>query len=266
MNAYSSYGYKKIPATEKSRLILDHFESIAWRYDLADNILSFGLHFFWRRRAIRRLGIKPGDTVLDLCAGTGDFAILSAKSISQTGKVVALDISRMMMLVGQQKAAKAGLKNSVYWIQGDAERMSFARQSFDAVIVGYGIRNFVFLERGLREIYRVLKPAGKFIAMEFSLPRTAWIRFMYHYYSFKFMPWAGRLITGSAEPFQYLAESIRVFPSPVQVRKLLTTIGFVNVSFERLSNGLAALYSGEKSEQTQEKKQHLKNRVMLDQY
>jgi len=241
-----SYGYKKVSAPEKRRLIQGHFDAIARRYDLADTLLSFGLHFFWRRRALSRLGLRPGDKVLDLCAGTADFAVLAARQVGTTGTVLACDISREMMEVGRKKAARAGVEKQIHWVQGDAEQMGFARDSFDAVIVGYGIRNFVFLEQGLREIYRALKPGGKFMAMEFSIPKTAWVRALYRVYSFKIMPGAGRLITGTADPFYYLAESIRVFPAPDQIRDMLTSCGFAKAGFERLSNGLAMLHFGEK--------------------
>ena len=244
-----SYGYKKVRPAEKRRLVLGHFEDIAKRYDLADALLSFGLHFFWRRRAMRRLGLQGGDRVLDLCGGTGDFAVAAAKAVGSTGKVVVCDISRAMMGVGRRKAARAGVSDRIRWIQGDAERMGFARDSFDAVIVGYGIRNFVVLDQGLREMHRVLKPAGKCMAMEFSIPTAFWFRRLYQFYSFCILPRAGRLITGTAAPFHYLAESIRVFPAPEQVQDHMTTTGFASTSFERLSNGLAVLYSGKKLRQ-----------------
>jgi demethylmenaquinone methyltransferase/2-methoxy-6-polyprenyl-1,4-benzoquinol methylase len=241
-----SYGYKRIHPSEKRRLILGHFDAIARHYDLADALLSFGMHFYWRRRAMRRLELKPGHTVLDLCAGTADFGVRAAGMVGPAGKVVVCDISRLMMVAGQQKAARAHIEKRIHWVQGDAERMGFDSESFDAVIVGYGIRNFVFLEEGVREIYRVLKNGGKFMVMEFSIPKTAWIRDLYHLYSFKIMPIAGKLITGTAEPFYYLAESIRVFPAPDRVRALLIAGGFANVNFELLTNGLAVLYYGEK--------------------
>lgn len=243
-----SYGYKKILPSEKRRLILGHFDSIARNYDLVDTLLSFGMHFYWRRRVMQRLKLKPGQVVLDLCAGTADFGVLASRVVGPRGKVVVCDISRLMMVAGQEKAARARVEKRIHWVQGDAERMGFDNEAFDAVIVGYGIRNFVFLEQGVREIYRVLKNGGKFMAMEFSIPKTAWVRDLYRLYSFKIMPVAGKLITGTAEPFYYLAESIRVFPAPEQIRALLTANGFTNADFERLTNGFAVLFYGEKRE------------------
>jgi len=241
-----SYGYDRILPSEKRFRVLGHFEAIAHRYDLADTLLSFGLHFFWRRRALRRLMLRQGEGVLDLCGGTADFALMAARSVGPSGRVVVCDLSRSMMDRGHRKAARAGLGAAIQWVQGDAENLGFSRDSFDAVVVGYGIRNFVFLEQGLGEIWRVLKPGGRFLAMEFSIPRSVWLRNLYHHYSFRIMPWAGGLITGTAEPFRYLAESIRVFPPPARIQGLLTANGFAHAAHEFMSDGLAVLYSGQK--------------------
>ena len=237
------YGYQTVSPGEKRRRVLGHFETIAQRYDLADMLLSCGLHFLWRRKAMRLLRLQPGDHVLDLCGGTADFAVLAARDVGPSGAVVVCDISPAMMIVGRNKARRAGVLERIQWVQGDAERMGFADQCLDAVIVGYGLRNFVSLESGLQEIQRVLKPGGRFMAMEFSIPQAAWLRFLYHHYSFRILPWAGRMITGSAEPFHYLAESIRVFPPPEKILKILTNLGLQRASVHPLSNGLAVLFS-----------------------
>jgi demethylmenaquinone methyltransferase / 2-methoxy-6-polyprenyl-1,4-benzoquinol methylase len=241
------YGYQTVSPGEKRRRVLGHFETIAQRYDLADMLLSGGLHFLWRRKAMRMLRLQPGERVLDLCGGTGDFAVLAARDVGPTGMVVVCDISPAMMIVGRSKAHRTGVQERIQWVLGDAEQMGFADQCFDAVIVGYGLRNFVSLESGLQEIYRILKPGGRFMAMEFSIPRTTWLRFLYHHYSFRVLPWAGRMITGSAEPFHYLAESIRVFPPPEKILTLLTNIGLERAAVHPLSNGLAVLFSAVKS-------------------
>lgn len=236
------YGYQTVSTAEKRRRVLGHFQDIAQRYDLADTLLSGGLHHVWRRRAIQRLRLQPGDRVLDLCGGTGDFAVLAARKVGTSGTVVVCDISPAMMAAGKGKAQRAGVLDRIDWVQGDAERMGFVDESFDVVVVGYGVRNFVSLENGMREILRVLRVRGRFLAMEFSIPESFVLRRLYHLYSFHVMPWAGRLITGTDAPFRYLAESIRVFPAPESFQAMLTGYGFQDAEFERLSNGLAVLY------------------------
>ncbi|WP_045222740.1 ubiquinone/menaquinone biosynthesis methyltransferase [Desulfonatronum thioautotrophicum] len=243
MPGHVPYGYRFVAPVEKRNLVLGHFEAIAQRYDLADTLLSCGLHHLWRRRAMRRLHLRPGDRVLDLCGGTGDFALLAARIVGPAGTVVVCDFSRAMMHVGRGRAKRAGMAERIHWMQGDAEQMGFADHFFDAVIVGYGVRNFVSLENGMREISRVMRPGGKFLAMEFSIPTSPLLRRLYHLYSFHLMPRAGRLITGTDAPFRYLAESIRVFPEPKQFQAHLLDYGFQNAAYEPLSSGLAVLYS-----------------------
>ena len=237
------YGYQSLSPGEKRRRVLDHFQAIAQRYDLADTLLSGGLHLFWRRRAMRMLRPRPDDRILDLCGGTGDFAVLAAREMGPFGTVVVCDISPAMMAVGKHKARRAGVEERIHWVQGDAERMGFTDQYFDKVIVGYGVRNFVSLENGLCEISRVMRTGGALLVMEFSIPSSPLLRRLYHLYSFHVMPRAGRLITGTDAPFRYLAESIRVFPAPERFQALLVEYGFRDASFERLSNGLAVLYA-----------------------
>ena len=237
-----SYGYRTVAAADKRRLVGQHFEKIARRYDLADALLSFGLHFLWRRSAIRRLALKRGDNVLDLCGGTADLALRAARSVTPGGTVTVCDISRAMMLEGRQKASRSGYRETVSCVQGDAEMLPLPGNTFDAVTVGFGVRNLVHLERGLREIFRVLKCGGKLMILEFSVPRTGWIRHLYNLYSFSVMPFAGKVVTGSAEPFKYLAESIRVFPAPEALKATLEASGFAHVTFQRLNNGIVVVY------------------------
>lgn len=237
-----SYGYRSVTASEKRRLVDQDFEAIAVRYDLADALLSFGLHLLWKRFAIGRLQLRKGERVLDLCGGTGDLAILAAREVMPGGSVAVCDINSAMMQVGRQKVSRLDLKDAVLWVRGDAESLSFRDEAFDAVTVGFGVRNLVNLERGLREILRILKIRGRLMILEFSVPKTGWIKRLYEAYSFKVMPPAGRLITGAGEPFKYLAESIRVFPAPEALSAKLEALGFKNVAFNRLTDGIAVVY------------------------
>ena len=165
-----SFGYKTVSAGEKRKLVDEQFKAIARTYDLADALLSLGLHFLWKRNTIRMLSLKQGESVLDLCGGTADLALLAAKEIGKEGKVIVYDINRTMMEVGRQKTLRSGSRGQIEFIQGDAESMCFPDGSFDAVTVGFGVRNLVHLETGLRETFRVLKSGGRLAILEFSVP------------------------------------------------------------------------------------------------
>lgn len=241
-----SYGYRHVEASEKRRLVDRHFDAIARRYILADALLSFGLDQTWRRFAVRRLALKKGDRVLDLAGGTADLALLAAPEAAPEGSVTVCDINMEMMRAGLRRARRSRHRERLFWAQGDAESLSFPSETFDAVTVGFGIRNFVHLERGLEEIARVLKRDGRLMILEFSVPRTPWLRRLYELYSFKVMPVVGGIVTGTAAPFRYLAESIRVFPTPEALKARLEASGFTNVAFERLTNGIVVVYLAER--------------------
>jgi demethylmenaquinone methyltransferase / 2-methoxy-6-polyprenyl-1,4-benzoquinol methylase len=233
------------PGADKKKVVVQYFDAIGKRYDLADTLMSFGLHFFWRRAALKHLAIKTGYRILDLCGGAGEFARRIAGTGTR-GMTVVCDLSRSMLAAGKRKSIENLPENSIQWVRSDAEQLGFATNSFDAVILGYGIRNLSDLTQGLQEIHRVLIPGGKLVIMEFSIPQNRWIRSLYHWYSFSVMPGFGRLITGEDAPFIYLAESIRCFPPPERVQDILASAGFIQVTFQRLSNGLVTVYSAAK--------------------
>jgi demethylmenaquinone methyltransferase/2-methoxy-6-polyprenyl-1,4-benzoquinol methylase len=240
------FGYRQITSAEKKRLVQDHFSSIARTYDLADTLLSFGLDSLWRRKAVRLLGLKSGDRVLDACGGTAGLARLASRRIGPGGRVTVYDFNRPMMEAGRRKIRNDERTGLVSFVQGDAEGISFPDGTFDAVTIGFGIRNLSHPEKGLGEFLRVLKPGGKLMVLEFSLPVNRLLRGLYHLYSFHWMPFAGGLICGTGASFCYLAESIRVFPKPDEMAEQMRSLGFRDVRFHRLSNGIAVVHLGTK--------------------
>jgi demethylmenaquinone methyltransferase / 2-methoxy-6-polyprenyl-1,4-benzoquinol methylase len=242
------FGYRTVSAEDKRRLVHDQFTPIAGTYDRADALLSLGLHFLWKRATVRRLGLRTGERVLDVCGGTADLALRAAGHLGPSGQVVVYDFNRPMMEVGRRKSQQTRRGDTITFVQGDAECLSFPDRSFDAVTVGFGLRNLVDLDRALGEVLRVLRPGGRISALEFSLPRRRWQRSLYAFYSFRLMLPGARLITGTEGPFRYLVESIRVFDPPEAVAGRLSRLGFVEVAFERFSLGVAVVYTGRKTQ------------------
>jgi demethylmenaquinone methyltransferase / 2-methoxy-6-polyprenyl-1,4-benzoquinol methylase len=244
-----SFGYRTVAAPEKKRLVQDQFTPIATTYDRADAVLSLGLHFLWKRATVKRLGLRPGDRVLDVCGGTADLALLAAPRIGPEGRAVVCDLNRPMMAFGRTKSRKARNGGLVTFVQGDAEALPFPEASFDAVTVGFGLRNLVDLDRGLGEIGRVLKPGGRFAGLEFTLPRRRWQRSLYAFYSYRILLPLARVITGTDGPFRYLVESIRVFAAAGGIPGGLGRAGLAEIAVRPLSLGLATIYSGRKPEE-----------------
>jgi demethylmenaquinone methyltransferase/2-methoxy-6-polyprenyl-1,4-benzoquinol methylase len=240
----ASFGYRQIPAREKRQWVLRHFNSIAQQYDSMNTILSFGLQHLWKRAAVTALELKPGDWVLDVCGGTADLSILAAREIGPEGLAILYDMNRAMIEAGKPKVARTSLASRIWYIQGDAERIAFRDEQFEAAMVGFGIRNLTRMQNGLEEMYRVLKPGGKLMCLEFSIPASSWFRWLYDLYSFRIMPFAGRLLAGSREAYTYLPESIRRFPLPEELAAILQRIGFSNVTYRNLTNGIAVIHLG----------------------
>jgi demethylmenaquinone methyltransferase/2-methoxy-6-polyprenyl-1,4-benzoquinol methylase len=243
----ASFGYRQVPAREKRQWVLRHFNSIARQYDWMNTVLSFGLQHLWKSAAIRSLELNPGDRVLDVCGGTADLSILAAREIGPAGSAVLYDINRAMIEAGKPKVARIPLSTRIWYVQGDAEQIAFRDGQFEAAMVGFGIRNLTRMEKGLEEMYRVLKPGGKLMCLEFSIPTSRWFRWLYHFYSFHIMPLAGQILAGTREAYTYLPESIRKFPLPDELASILDRIGFSKITYRTLTNGIAVIHLGIKT-------------------
>ncbi len=242
----TQFGFQKVPVAEKVNRVRSHFDTVAGNYDILNTLLSFGIHYYWKRRAVRLLDLKPGDRVIDVCGGTGDLSILATRKVDSAGSVVLYDMNRTMMSAGRGKSTNAAAREKISYVQGDAERISFCSGSFDAAMVGFGIRNLTHMEEGLKEMFRVLKPGGRFMCLEFSKPTAPLFRQLYDFYSFRVMPFIGLLFTGSRQAYTYLPESIRLFPSPAELAGKLEEIGFRRVTYLPLTNGIAVIHAGRK--------------------
>ena len=236
------FGYQKVPEDEKTQWVLRHFNSVAKRYDLMNTLLSFGIHHLWKRTAIRIMNLNPGDRVLDVCGGTGDLAILAAGPVGRSGRVIIYDINRAMIEAGVNKINASLSGEHVWFVQGDAEHVSFPEAYFDAAMVGFGIRNVTHMDQGFKEMYRVLKPGGKMMCLEFSKPTSPLFRWLYDVYSFHVMPAIGEVIAGSSKAYMHLTESIRTFALPNELTDVLRQVGFSTVTERKLTNGIAMIH------------------------
>lgn len=241
------FGMRTFSEAEKVSAVRRHFNRVAPKYDFMNTLLSFGIQYAWKRGAVRMLGLQPGQRVLDVCGGTGDLAILASRRVGQSGRVAIYDINWRMIAAGRPKIDPFPELANIGYVQGDAEAISFPDNSFDAAMVGFGIRNLTHLKRGFAEMHRVLKPGGKILCLEFSRPFNPVFRTLYDFYSFNVMPFLGALLAGSAQSYACLPETIRMFPLPDELALMLEQLGFVNVSYRAFTNGIAIAHVGVKS-------------------
>ena len=240
------FGFQQHRATEKAKTVWSHFNRVAPKYDFMNSVLSFGIHHAWKRTAIRMLDLKPGDRLLDVCGGTGDLAVLSAARVKESGHIFIYDINRAMMTTGRDRPENQEHRGHIHYIEGDAEQIACPENLFEAAIVGFGIRNLTHLEKGFQEMFRVLKPGGKVMCLEFSKPTNPLFRWLYDFYSFNIMPLAGSMLAGSSQSYACLSQTIRMFASPDELKTILENIGFEAVVYRRLTNGIAVIHVGRK--------------------
>jgi demethylmenaquinone methyltransferase/2-methoxy-6-polyprenyl-1,4-benzoquinol methylase len=232
-----------VPVDDKAALVRGVFDSVASRYDIMNDLMSAGLHRLWKRRTIEQAVIRKGQTVLDLAGGTGDLAKAFAGLVGPQGHVVLADINAAMLRHGRDRMVDAGVAGNLSIVQLDAENLPFADSTFDRIAIAFGLRNVTDKDAALRSMFRVLKPGGKLLILEFSRPDSA-IKPAYDLYSFKVLPLLGRLVASDADSYQYLAESIRMHPDQETLLGMLQDTGFERCRYQNLAGGIVALHSG----------------------
>jgi demethylmenaquinone methyltransferase/2-methoxy-6-polyprenyl-1,4-benzoquinol methylase len=242
----TDFGYQQVPAAEKVKKVARVFDSVAGKYDLMNDLLSFGIHRWWKRFAITLTGVKAGDRVLDLAGGTGDLAARLAPLAGSRGRVVLADINAAMLEEGRRRLTDAGLVDNLAYVQADAEQLPFPDNVFDCITMAFGLRNVTHKDRALVAMQRVLKPGGCAVILEFSHPTAPGLKPAYDLYSFTVMPLVGKLVAGDADSYRYLAESIRRHPDQETLRKMMARAGFGRCEYFNLSGGIVAVHRGYK--------------------
>lgn len=240
------FGFKTVAETEKEHLVADVFHSVADKYDLMNDLMSFGIHRLWKRFTIDCAGVRPGQKILDLAGGTGDLTAKFSRLVGDTGEVVLADINDSMLKVGREKLRNKGLVSNIRYVQANAENLPFPDNYFDLITIGFGLRNVTHKDKALASMYRALKPGGRLLVLEFSKPTNAVMSKLYDFYSFKVLPKMGQLVAKDSDSYQYLAESIRMHPDQETLKAMMQSAGFENVDYYNMTAGIVALHRGYK--------------------
>ena len=240
------FGFRDVPVDEKERLVGRVFTSVASKYDVMNDLMSFGIHRIWKRWFAATSGVRPGDRVLDLAGGTGDIAALLLRRVGARGSVVLGDINAAMLRTGRDRLLDRGLVRNLDYAQLNAQALPFAGNSFDAVTIAFGLRNVTDKDVALREMHRVLKPGGRALILEFSAVQSEWLKPLYEFHSFEVLPRLGAFIANDADSYRYLAESIRKHPDQAALKAMMEAAGFGRVDVRNLSAGIVAIHRGYK--------------------
>ncbi|AGB80601.1 Ubiquinone/menaquinone biosynthesis methyltransferase ubiE [Serratia rubidaea] len=240
----TDFGFRTVAREEKQAMVADVFHSVAAKYDVMNDLMSFGIHRVWKRFTIDCSGVRRGQRVLDLAGGTGDLAAKFSRMVGEQGQVVLADINESMLKMGRDKLRDRGIVGNINYVQANAEALPFPDNYFDCITISFGLRNVTDKDKALRSMFRVLKPGGRLLVLEFSKPLLAPLSKAYDAYSFHVLPKIGELVVKDPDSYRYLAESIRMHPDQDTLKGMMQNAGFDNVSYFNLTGGIVALHRG----------------------
>ncbi len=240
------FGFEQVAYDDKVNKVAGVFHSVASKYDVMNDLMSFGIHRVWKRYTIEMSGVRHGHHVLDLAGGTGDLAAKFAHIVGQEGSVTVADINDSMLKVGRERLLDKGIAGNLQYVQANAECLPFPDNHFDAITIAFGLRNVTDKDAALRSMYRVLKPGAPLLVLEFSKPESELLSKIYDTYSFKLLPFMGKVIADDADSYRYLAESIRMHPDQETLKDMMVEAGFEKAEFFNLTGGVVALHRGYK--------------------
>lgn len=240
------FGYRTIAKDQKALMVADVFHSVAAKYDLMNDLMSFGIHRIWKRFAIQCSGVRRGQKVMDLAGGTGDLTFNFSRLVGEEGEVVLLDINDSMLKVGREKLRNRGILGNVSYVQANAEALPFPDDIFECIIISFGLRNVTEKKQVLKSTYRVLKPGGRLLILEFSRPHFKLMNKAYNLYLFYILPRIGEMVTHDAGSYRYLAESIQMHPDQETLKSMILESGFDSAEYFNMTGGIVALHRGYK--------------------
>jgi demethylmenaquinone methyltransferase/2-methoxy-6-polyprenyl-1,4-benzoquinol methylase len=244
LSSQTHFGFKQVDKNQKASMVAEVFQSVAAKYDIMNDVMSLGVHRLWKRFTIDCSGARAGHKVLDLAGGTGDLTAKFSRIVGENGKVVLADINDAMLKVGRDKLRDLGIVGNVEYVQANAEELPFPDNTFDIITIAFGLRNVTDKDKALASMYRVLKPGGRLLVLEFSKPTNDMLSKAYDLYSFHLLPKIGQLVANDSESYQYLAESIRMHPEQDVLKSMMESAGFEQTTYHNLTAGIVALHRG----------------------
>lgn len=245
-NDTTHFGFETVDKREKAGKVADVFHSVAAKYDIMNDLMSGGIHRLWKRFTIEAAAVRPGHKVLDIAGGTGDLSYAFSRLVGADGQVILSDINSSMLNVGRDRLIDRGVAGNIQYAQLDAQYLPFPDNTFDVITIAFGLRNVTDKDMALRSMLRVLKPGGKLLVLEFSKTDSELLSKVYDTYSFRVLPFMGKLVANDAESYRYLAESIRMHPDQDTLKGMMDNAGFVRSKYHNMTGGIVALHQGVK--------------------